>query len=131
MFCCGELSPQLIQKQFDPAFWQPSEHDAVLVKATWSDSEDDLSDLGASIYTYIFKNYPEVKNFFPKIHQHGAKWKESKEFHMQGFIFAQVSNKWKIIFFTVSSMRDAGTQARRDDFVSEGPFYKRPSPYVF
>uniref|UniRef100_A0A914CX06 Globin family profile domain-containing protein n=1 Tax=Acrobeloides nanus TaxID=290746 RepID=A0A914CX06_9BILA len=93
MFCCGELSPQLTQKHFDPAFWQPSEYDAMLVKATWSDNEDDLSDLGASIYTYIFENHPEVKNFFTKIHQHGAKWKESKEFHMQGFIFAQTLSK--------------------------------------
>lgn len=90
MLCCGSLSPQLIQKSTNTSFWQPTEYEIMLIKSTWSDEEEDLANMGSSIYTYIFDNYPEVKNFFPKIHAHGEKWKESKEFHMQGYIFAQV-----------------------------------------
>jgi hypothetical protein len=83
MFCCGSLSPELIRRQVDNTSWEPSEYEIMLIKATWSDNEDDLTELGASIYVYIFENYP-------KIHQHGENWKESKEFHIQGYIFAQV-----------------------------------------
>uniref|UniRef100_A0A914ELB0 Globin family profile domain-containing protein n=1 Tax=Acrobeloides nanus TaxID=290746 RepID=A0A914ELB0_9BILA len=93
MFCCGSLSPELIRRQVDNTSWEPSEYEIMLIKATWSDNEDDLTKLGASIYVYIFENYPEVKHFFPKIHQHGENWKESKEFHMQGYFFAQTLSR--------------------------------------
>uniref|UniRef100_A0A914C4R8 Globin family profile domain-containing protein n=1 Tax=Acrobeloides nanus TaxID=290746 RepID=A0A914C4R8_9BILA len=60
----------------------------MLLKATWSDEAEDLSNLGIDIYMYIFENNPHVRTLFPKIHQHWENWRSSKEVEMQGYLFA-------------------------------------------
>uniref|UniRef100_A0A914C7N9 Globin family profile domain-containing protein n=1 Tax=Acrobeloides nanus TaxID=290746 RepID=A0A914C7N9_9BILA len=74
----------------DVTYWIPSNTEKVILRKTWSDDFDFLYNLGAKIYIYIFENEPEAKKLFPKIHQHGEKFKESEEFRSQALKFVQV-----------------------------------------
>ena len=89
ILCCG--SPEVKPKRQAKSSWKPSEYEAMLLKATWSDGTEELSNLGTDIYMYIFENNPHVRKLFPKIHQHGENWRSSKEVEMQGYLFATVS----------------------------------------
>jgi hypothetical protein len=89
ILCCG--SPEVKPRRKDKSSWKPIEYEAMLIKATWIDENEDLSNLGTEIYMYIFENNPHVRTLFPKIHQHGENWRSSKEVEMQGYLFATVS----------------------------------------
>jgi hemoglobin-like flavoprotein len=69
--------------------WDPDVEEKELVKKTWSDDFDFLYELGAAIYIYIFENNPNTIHLFPAIHQHGDRYKESKEFRQQALRFVQ------------------------------------------
>lgn len=88
ILCCG--SPDLKPKKKKTSSWQPNEYELMLIKGTWSDDTNDLNNLGMDIYYYIFENNQHVKALFPKIHQHGDGWRDSKDVKMQGYLFATV-----------------------------------------
>ncbi|CAD5207519.1 unnamed protein product [Bursaphelenchus okinawaensis] len=79
--------------------WEPSPEEKEIIKQTWSDDFSFLYELGSSIYVYIFNHNPEAKKLFPTIHQHGEKYKESKEFRAQALKFVQaISHTVKNIY---------------------------------
>ncbi|CAD5210817.1 unnamed protein product [Bursaphelenchus xylophilus] len=79
--------------------WEPSPDEKDIIKQTWSDDFTFLYELGSNIYVYIFNHNPEAKRLFPTIHQHGEKYRESKEFRSQALKFVQaISHTVKNIY---------------------------------
>lgn len=80
----------VVQNGVPLAVWIPTDQEKAVLYDTWNNDFEVLFDLGASIYAYIFETNPKIKELFPKIIQHGEKWKDSDDFRVQALRLVKV-----------------------------------------
>lgn len=80
----------VVQNGIPIAVWTPTNEEKAVLYETWNNDFEFLFNLGTNVYAYIFQNNPKIMELFPKIHQHGAKWKDSDDFRVQALRLVKV-----------------------------------------